>query len=254
MRRFWRIVVVAIASHTALAFAQDPSSAVAQGFSPVAVSRDELWKRCKNPDEDIRIAGCTALIQSAAETPSDEALARHNRATAYRNKREYELALQDLDQAIRLEPTFVDAVGDRGITLTALGRFADAIPDFTRVIGLEPKSAYALYDRGLAYELMGLDDLALEDFSAAIALEPRDAHRFERRGTVYFRTHDLDKALADYEKALEFDPQYAPALYGRGVVNAIKGDLAASGADLAQAQHFQPDVADVMRRAGVREK
>ena len=136
MRRFWRIVVVAIASHTALAFAQDPSSAVAQGFSPVAVSRDELWKRCKNPDEDIRIAGCTALIQSAAETPSDEALARHNRATAYRNKREYELALRDLDEAIALDPKFVDAVGDRGITLTALGRFADAIPDFTQSLGV----------------------------------------------------------------------------------------------------------------------
>src|SRR6266480_684941 len=139
----------------------------AQDVAPRTAARDEQWKRCRGADEDIRIAGCTALIQSGAETPSDEALARHNRATAYRNKREYELALQDLDEAITLEPKFVDAVGDRGITLTALGRFADAIPDFTRVIALEPKSAYALYDRGLAYELMGLDDLALEDFSAA---------------------------------------------------------------------------------------
>ena len=232
-----------------------PSTVPAQAPStPTDGSRDELWKRCRDPSAEVRIAGCTELMRSAAGSPADTAEALHSRADGYRAKQLYDLALQDLDEAIRLDPKFVDALGDRGIILTAIGRFADAIPDFTRVLDLEPKSAYAFYDRGLAYEGMGLDELAIEDFSAAIGLEPRDAHRFERRGTVYFRKGDLDKALGDYEKALEYDPQYAPALYGRGIVKRVKGNLADSGADIAQALHFQADIVDVMTRAGVKEK
>ena len=65
------------------------------------------------------------------------------------------------------------AYGDRGITLTILGRFADAIPDFTRVIETYPQLAYAHYNRGICYELLGLDDLAIEDISRSIELEPR---------------------------------------------------------------------------------
>lgn len=216
--------------------------------------RDESWASCRNPNADARIEGCTALILAGAENPRDLAVAFLNRADANRAKQLFDLALQDYDEAIKLNPRFTDAIGNRGITLISMGRYAQAIPDFTQVIELDPKSAYALYDRGLAYEGLGLDDLAIEDFSDAIAQEPRDAHRVERRGTVYFRKGDYDKALADYEQALLFDPQYAPALYGRGIVKRIKGDAAGGGADVASAKHFQADIDLVMTRAGVKER
>jgi tetratricopeptide (TPR) repeat protein len=213
-------------------------------------SRDENWAGCRDANADARIKGCTALILSGSENPHELAVAYQNRASANRAKRLFDLALQDYDEAIKLNPRFTDAIGDRGITLTVMGRYAEAIPDFTQVIELDPKSAYALYDRGLAYEGLGLDDLAIEDFSAAILQEPRDAHRFERRGTAYFRKKDYDKALADYEQALLFDPQYAPALYGRGIVKRVKGDAAG----VASAKHFQADIDRVMTQAGVKER
>ena len=198
-------------------------------FAQATASSDDQWKNCRDPDADARIKGCTALIQAAQDPPRELAVAYYNRANAHRAKQLLDLALQDYNEAIKLNSKFVDALGDRGATLIALGRFAEAIPDFSQVLDLDPKTTYALYDRGLAYELLGLDDLALEDFSAAITLEPRDAHRFERRGTVYFRKGEYDKALADYEKALEFDPQYAPALYGRGIIKRMRSPRRASG-------------------------
>jgi tetratricopeptide (TPR) repeat protein len=219
-----------------------------------AATREDNWASCRNVNPDTRIEGCTALIMAGGENPHDLALAYHYRADANRVKQLLDLALQDYDEAIKLDPRFTDAIGDRGITLTVMGRYAQAIPDFTQVIALDPKSTYAMYDRGLAYESLGLDDLAIEDFSAAIAQEPRDAHRFERRGTVYFRKGDYDKALADYEHALVFDPQYAPALYGRGIIKRIRGDGAGGGADVANAKHFQVDIDRVMTLAGVKER
>jgi tetratricopeptide (TPR) repeat protein len=215
-------------------------------------TRDDNWKQCKDTDPEARLAGCRAIIQSDKEAPSDKARAYYYRASAYRAKKLLDLSIEDSNESIKLDPTFVDAYGERGITLTAAGRLMDAIPDFTHVVEADPKSAYAFYDRGLCYELLGLDDLALEDFSAAIALVPNDAFKWERRGTIYFRKGQLDLALADYEKSLTVDPQYAPALYGRGAVKMKKGDLAGGGADIAQAKHFQESVERDMRRSGVR--
>ncbi len=217
-------------------------------------TRDENWAGCKDANADARIKGCTALILSGTENPRDLAVAYHNRANANRAKQLFDLALQDYDEAIKLNPRFTDAIGDRGITLIAMGRYPEAIPDFTQVIDLDPKSGYAMYDRGLAYEGLGLDDLAIEDFSSAIQQEPRDAHRFERRGTAYFRKKDYEKAMADYEQALLFDPQYAPALYGRGIIKRLRGDPAGGGADVANAKHFQADIDRVMTLAGVKER
>ena len=219
---------------------------------PAPATQEENWKQCRGTNPDQRLEACRALIHSGQEKPADLARAYYNRGSAYRAKRMYEPALEDFNEAIKLDPSFVDAYGDRGITFTAAGRLMDAIPDFTHVIEAEPKTAYAYYDRGLCYELLGLDDLAIEDFTAGLALEGDEAFKWERRGTVYFRQGKFDLALADYEKALTMDPQYAPALYGRGAVKMKKGDLAGGGANIAQAKHFSETVERDMRRSGVR--
>jgi tetratricopeptide (TPR) repeat protein len=221
---------------------------------PGPSAHEEDWKACRDVSPDARIKGCTAIILAGDVNPRDLSVAYHSRANANREKRLFDLALQDYDEAIKLNPKFVDALGDRAITLIVVRRFAEAIPDFTQVIELDPKSTYAQYDRGLAYEGLGLDDLAIEDFSGAIEQDPRDARRFERRGTVYFRKGDYDRALSDYEQALVVDPQYPAALYGRGIVKRIKGDAAGGGADVASAKHFQSDIDREMLRAGVKEK
>ena len=236
---------MAIGAAATRARAQDAAA------NPPARSEDG-WKRCRDADADARLAGCRAVIESGQEKPADLARAFYYRGHAYRAKQLFDLAIADFSESIKLDPSFIDAFGDRAITLTAAGRLMDAIPDFTHVIEVDPKSGYAFYDRGLCYEILGLDDLAIDDFSAAIVLAPNDAYKWERRGTVYFRKGEHDLALADYEKALTVDPQYAPALYGRGAVKMKKGDLAGGGADIAQAKHFQANVDREMAGSGVR--
>src|SRR3954471_13443272 len=133
---------------------------LAQGTSPAPLA--ESWTACKATSADVVIEGCTAVILAGTDTPQDLANAYHLRANAHRARHLLDLAMQDYDEAIKLDSHLIDAVGNRGITLIVMGRFADAIPDLTKVMEADPKSAYATYDRGLAYEALGLTDLAIE--------------------------------------------------------------------------------------------
>src|SRR5256885_17043933 len=70
-------------------------------------SQARSW--CAGPDTaitpDLRISGCTTLIQSGRETQSILAVAFCNRGNAYQDyKGDYDRAIQDYDQAIRLKP------------------------------------------------------------------------------------------------------------------------------------------------------
>ena len=52
------------------------------------------------------------------------------------------------------------------------GEYDRAISDFTEAIRLDPKLASAYYNRGIAYENKGEHDKAIADYTEAIRLEP----------------------------------------------------------------------------------
>src|SRR5580693_1748094 len=84
------------------------------GFSGAATAQTADQQRCSAPDPDLSISGCTAMIQSGRETPENLAVAFYNRGTAYANKGQADRAIEDYDQAIRLNPNFAEAFNNRG--------------------------------------------------------------------------------------------------------------------------------------------
>ena len=63
------------------------------------------------------------------------------------NKKEYDKAIADYTQVIRLDPKYVFAYRERGIA-SKKERDGKAIADFNEAIRLDPKYAFAYYDRG----------------------------------------------------------------------------------------------------------
>jgi tetratricopeptide (TPR) repeat protein len=53
---------------------------------------------------DQRIAACTRVIEGRAETAANRAIAYVNRGIAYKSKLDFERALADFDEAIKLDP------------------------------------------------------------------------------------------------------------------------------------------------------
>jgi len=115
-------------------------------------------------DGDVRIGGCTAAIQSGRWQGKDLAWAFTNRGAAYDKKGQYDRAIEDLDQAIRLDPQFALAFYNRGIFYNSKDQYDRAIENYDQAITLNPNYADAFYKRGNAYYAKGERDRALQDF------------------------------------------------------------------------------------------
>jgi tetratricopeptide (TPR) repeat protein len=85
-------------------------------------------------------------------------------------------------------------------------QFDRAIEDFNQAIRLNPNHTEALSNRGAAYNGKGQYDRAIEDFNQAIRLNPNLAIAFYNRGFSWERKNDLQRALADFMKFSELAP------------------------------------------------
>jgi lipoprotein NlpI len=94
--------------------------------------------------------------------------------------------------------------------------------------------AQALVDRAIAYSRLGRRDGALADLQRAMGLDPTVARPYVVRAEVYTGAGDFDHALADFATAVKLDPQVDVA-QSRGQAYFLKGDYRAAQADLKRA-------------------
>jgi tetratricopeptide (TPR) repeat protein len=113
---------------------------------------------------------------------------------------------------------------DRGLAHAERGQYDGAIADYTEAIRLNPQGAAAYNNRALAHEATGNHDLAITDFTEAIRLSPKRAEIYYNRGLSYSKTKDHEKAIADFTEAIWLNPKSARAYYDRGVCYAAKGN------------------------------
>jgi hypothetical protein len=88
-------------------------------FPTWAQDMSRQWARCLNEGKaftaDQSIGRSTAIIQAATEVSANMAIAFGSRGSGHASKGQYDRAIQDFDQAIRLKPKFAEAFGRRGI-------------------------------------------------------------------------------------------------------------------------------------------
>lgn len=191
---------------------------------PVAQRAPE-WNYCATaggtPDERIR--NCTALIESARETPKGRARAYNNRGVALSQKGDRDGAIADYDQAIRLDPKLASAYNGRGLAWSNKGDLDRAISDYDRAIRLDPGLARAYSNRGSAWSTRGELVRAIGDYSQAIRLEPEYPIAYYNRGSARSARGDLARAMGDFDQAIRLDPKYMEAYKSRGYARFAAG-------------------------------
>ena len=164
----------------------------------------------------------------------DTAGARFNRATVYLDQYRFDDAVDDLTKAIGLGGQGADVYAERGHAYVYTGRLDLAFKDLNEAIKREPGYAFAYRTRGHAYLNDDQDDKAIADETKAISLDPKDMEAYWLRAYAYrYRKKQLDKAIADYTKALEIDPSDSTNRTSRAEAYEQMGryDLAAADYD-----------------------
>src|SRR6266576_609837 len=153
-----------------------------------APTHDKIVAWCNDSNPDLRLRGCSFLIQSGKEPAKVLAGAFFNRGNAYEAKGQYDLAIQDFDSAIKRNPKDAASFYSRGGAYFAKGQTDNAIQNFDSAILLDPKNATAFNNRGEAYRERGQQDRAIQDFDKAITFKPNYADAFNNRGAAYLAT------------------------------------------------------------------
>lgn len=110
---------------------------------------------------------------------------------------------------------------NRGIAFDSHGEYENAIGDFGDAIRLDPNDAVYYMNRALVLLELGEVELALADFDQAATLSPDDPAVYFNRGLIREGIGDKEGGLADFRKAYELapdDPDVQAKLKELGVI------------------------------------
>ena len=251
----------------------------------LAQSSAETWEICRQYSHDLSIEACSAIVNTRDETDANLAEAYYHRGFAHRIRGDYDWAIHNLDQAIRLRPSEANFWVVRGDVYRDKGHPDRAIEDYDQAIRVNPSSAFAFNARGTVHGRMDRYDRAIQDYDQAIRLNPsyeialanrclaraivdqlalalddcNESLRLQAdfnsalgyRALVHLKAGRHDAAIADYEAVLP-RVRSADMLYGRGLALRRKGDEPGAEADIAEAKKLDGNVAERFAKYGVR--
>jgi tetratricopeptide (TPR) repeat protein len=122
-----------------------------------------------------------------------------DRAFLLRLDEDYVAALRDLDLARKLDAKENRVAAERGMTLSAMGRYAEAERELSRFVANGGGTAPVFAERAKAREQLGNKAGAVADYTQAIALKP-DVELYMARGALEESQGDLASAAKGYRE------------------------------------------------------
>ncbi|MBD2414178.1 tetratricopeptide repeat protein [Nostoc calcicola FACHB-3891] len=191
------------------------------------------------------------------------------------NNQDFRGAIEDYNEAIKINPNFAKAYYNRGNAHYDLGEKQEAIEDYNQAIKLNSKYAEAYYQHGLleqdnqkaidyfrqAAELFvaqgsqgdakrsqGQVRSLLKDYQGAIAayteaigLNSNDLKAYINRGVARGNLGEHQAAIADYNQAIKINPKFALAYNNRGAAHSNLEKKQAAIEDFNQAIRINPN-------------
>jgi tetratricopeptide (TPR) repeat protein len=185
----------------------------------------------------------------------DEALADLNRAIdldhslveAYKKRarvfmelKEPVRATADLTAAVDVDPSDGEIYQLRGRARISRLLYDAATEDFSRALDCLPNDPRILYDRAVAHALKEEWEPAIADLNAALAVKPAAARALALRAVVRFRQGRPADARNDFDAAVRADPSDATIRNNRGFFHYKTGDYKSAVKDLNRALQLDP--------------
>lgn len=164
-----------------------------------------------------------------------------NRAMVHTSLAHPEQALEDLNQAVALNPHNIDGLMHRATALQEMERQDAALQCYDTILALQPDFADAWNNRGSALRKLSRPDEALLSFQRAVALKSDYADAHYNLGNLLLELKDYPAAVAAYDRALRLNPESFGAWNNRGTAFQCMQDHAHAAVSFERALRLQPD-------------
>jgi tetratricopeptide (TPR) repeat protein/S1-C subfamily serine protease len=139
-------------------------------------------------------------------------------------------ALVFINKAIQFAPKNANFYHDKGILLSKLKRYQEALLAINKAIALSPRAIY-YYKRGNIYTTLKDYPKAIADYTKAITINPEIELGYYKRGNIYTTLKDYPKAIADYTKVITIYPELEFAYHDRARIYTTLKDYPKAIAD-----------------------
>lgn len=207
----------------------------------------------------LLLSGVSPALSHSYPLTGELLLSQSNNANAFfeqgvqkYNRGDYQSAIADFDQAIRINSNFAEAYAFRGLALVGVRRFEEAVADYTQALRLFPGNnqniqniAVVHRNRGNAFTNLGRPQEAINDFTLAIRLNPNYTDAYYQRGFLRSENNQVREAIADFNRVIELDSNHLGAYAQRGLAHSFfLGDQLTATQDFLRVIQLTPRSAE----------
>jgi tetratricopeptide (TPR) repeat protein len=168
----------------------------------------------------------------------------------FRDKGRLEEAIIHYNEALRINPQYIDALSNKAKVLLAMGKIDEAIAVLNELLGISGRPYKVYNNLGLVYAQKGEVELAIENYNEALRLKPDYVEAINNLGSALKEQGKVDEAIKQWEKVLRLNPDYVEAHYSIGLAMAEQGKYDDAIMHLSEALRIQPDWAEAHYNLG----
>ena len=167
--------------------------------------RDKFFQLGNLALEDRDYQKAIQLYDQSLKVDANYALALNNRGVAKMELNHPYEAILDYNQALLKDQNYLDALFNRAYANESVGNFEKALGDAKQIERMKPDSAFVHFYKGLVLTKMRVYPEALESFNLADSLNPFNIETLINIATIHYFNKELDQANDVLVEALEID-------------------------------------------------
>jgi len=219
---------------------------IALGAGLLLVLIPMTWDQCRTW-RNAETLWRHALNHGGAES----SLAHYNLALVLFRQGKLEAAAAHAAEALRLNPSDVDAYNNLGVVLQRQGKLEAAAALYADALRLNPDYLDAHYNLGIVLSRQRNFEAAAVHYDEALRLDPGFANAHHNLGVNSFLQGKLAEAEAHYTQALRLDPGRFDTHTNLGVVLSRQGRFEEAAAHYAEALRLNPGYAEALKNLEV---
>jgi len=189
----------------------------------------------------VTVFACATVPRNDSTAQTQAAQISLNNGKRLFDQADYDGAIQELNEAIRLDPNLAEAYAYRARSYSGKGDYDQGLSDANKAIQLNSKLSIGYYARGNVYRNKNDYDRAIADYTEVIMLDHNYVNAYFNRGLVYYNKKDYDRAITDYTEAIRINPNFVEAYINRGVAYGEKKDYDRAIVDYEAALKINPN-------------